>query len=203
MFFYATFAATLVFPRMTQVIVLSTMLGCLVVLGFITNIGGGTQKIYFTPRLMEFVGGLVIAELWLRNKLSNQTLGIAAIFAGLAAAQLGSWSARLVEVTWVPASILVVAGSLTCESQLKVPKVILLGLIGDASYVIYLIHTPIVQILKVQRWLPIPVQIIVAVVICVAASLAALPIERIIVRYTRVRLSQGLVLASTYVSIRG
>lgn len=203
MFFYAAFATTLIFRRATQVIILSTMLACLVVLGFIVNIGAGTEKIYFTPRLLEFVGGLAIAELWLRDKLANHTLGIAAILIGLVAAQLGSWSARFVEVAWVPASILVVAGSLTCDRRLKVPKIVLLGLIGDASYIVYLIHTPIVQIVKIQRWLPIPIQISVAVVICVAASLAALPIERRIVRYTRLRLSQGLELASTYVSIRG
>jgi exopolysaccharide production protein ExoZ len=196
MFFYAAFAASLVFARTTQVIILSTMLGCLVVLGFVGNIGAGAEKIYFTPRLLEFVGGLIIAELWLRERLGNHTFGVAAIIAGAIGAQLGSWSGSF--VPWVPASILVVAGSLTCERQLKVPKIVLLGMIGDASYIIYLIHTPIVQILKVQHWLPIPIQISVAVVICVAASLAALPIERMIVRFTRVRLNQNVQAACAF-----
>jgi exopolysaccharide production protein ExoZ len=198
MFFYAAFAATLVFARTTQVIILSTMLGSLVVLGFVENIGAGTEKVYFTPRLLEFVGGLIIAELWLRERLGNHALGVAAIVTGLVVAQLGSWSGSF--VPWVPASILVVAGSLTCERRLKVPKIVLLGLIGDASYIIYLIHTPIVQILKVQHWLPTPIQTSVAVLICVSASLAALPIERTIVRYTRARLSQNVEAARAFLA---
>jgi exopolysaccharide production protein ExoZ len=193
MFFYAAFAATLIFARVTQILVLSATLGSFVVLGFLTNIGAGAEKIYFTPRLLEFVGGLAIAEFWLRGRLSNRAFGIAGVLVGLIAAQLAAMSASAVAMdTWIIASILVVAGALTCENKFEVPKIELLAAIGDASYVIYLIHTPIVQIAKVQRWLPIPAQAIVAVGICVTVALVFLPIERRVVRYTRQRLSHGL-----------
>jgi exopolysaccharide production protein ExoZ len=204
MFFYALFAATLVFSRRTQIIFLSAILASLVLFGLLADIGDGSDKIYLTPRLLEFVGGLFIGELWLQDRLSNRALGVMCVALGLLAAQMGATILRsaILEI-WVVASILIVAGALICENQFKLPKIKSLATIGDASYVIYLIHTPFVQILKIQHWLPVFFQITIAVATCVIASLAALPIERMIVRHTRLRLSQGLELASTYVSIRG
>jgi peptidoglycan/LPS O-acetylase OafA/YrhL len=65
-----------------------------------------------------------------------------------------------------------------------------LATVGDASYIIYLTHTPIVQVMKVQQWLPAPVQIGAAVLICVVAAIVALPLERLVVRRTRLWLSR-------------
>ena len=43
---------------------------------------------------------------------------------------------------------------------------------------------------KLQHWLAIPGQIVIAITICVTAALIALPLERWIVRYTRERLNR-------------
>jgi peptidoglycan/LPS O-acetylase OafA/YrhL len=91
-------------------------------------------------------------------------------------------------LTWE--SISIVGGALICERQAKIPRMRLLGTVGDASYIVYLIHTPIVQVMKAQQWLPAPVQTGAAVLICVVAAVITLPLERSVVRRTPVWLSR-------------
>ena len=193
MFFYALFAATLFLPRATQIFALSAILSSFVAFGLIMNLSTGTENIYvyFNPRLLEFVGGLVIGELWLRHKLSSGIFGVGATFSGLFAAQLATMIPIGRSGIWIAASVMIVAGVLTCESQLKLPKIGSLALVGDASYIIYLIHTPIVTLIKLQHWLGIPGQIVIATTICVTAALIALPLERWIVSYTREKLNRA------------
>jgi exopolysaccharide production protein ExoZ len=192
MFFYALFAATLFLPRAFQILALSAILSSFVVFGLVMNMSGGTETIYvyFNPRLLEFVGGLVIGELWLRNKLSSRIFGVGATLSGFLAAQLATMTPIWHSGIWIAASVMIVAGVLTCENQFKLPKIGPLASVGDASYIIYLIHTPIVMLAKLQHWLAIPGQIVIATTICVTAALIALPLERWIVRYTRERLNR-------------
>jgi exopolysaccharide production protein ExoZ len=154
-------------------------------------LGEGIAKTYFNARLLEFVGGLWLGELWLRGAPLNKWLGLGAVVSGAVAAQLAtSMSERWLTCTWIAASILIVGGALICERQAKIPRMRLLATVGDASYIIYLIHTPIVQVMKAQQRLPAPVQIGAAVLICVAAAIVALPLERLMVRRTRAWLSR-------------
>jgi exopolysaccharide production protein ExoZ len=196
MFFYAAFAATIVAPRNVQIAILTVTLGTLAISGAPAWLGEGIAKTYFNPRLLEFVGGLWLGELWLRGAPLNKWLGLGAVVSGAAAAQLAtSMPERWLTCTWIAASILIVGGALICERQAKIPKMRLLATVGDASYIIYLIHTPIVQVMKVQQWLPAPVQIGAAVLICVVAAIVALPLERLVVRRTRLWLSRLLDIA--------
>jgi exopolysaccharide production protein ExoZ len=192
MFFYALFAGTLFLPRAVQVFALSAILSSFVAFGLIMNLSAGMESIYvyFNPRLLEFVGGLVIGELWLRNKLSSRIFGVGATLSGCFAAQLATITPTGRPGIWIAASVMIVTGVLTCESQFKLPKIGPLALVGDASYIIYLIHTPIVMLIKLQHWLAIPGQIVIATAICVTAALIALPLERWIVTYTRERLNR-------------
>jgi exopolysaccharide production protein ExoZ len=193
MFFYALFAATLFLPRAIQIFALSAILSAFVVFGLVMNLGAGTETIYvyFNPRLLEFAGGLVIGELWLRDRLSSRTFGVGATLSGFSAAQLAIITPVGRPGVWIAASVIIVAGVLTCESQFKLPKITPLASVGDASYIIYLIHTPIVMLIKLQHWLAISVQIVLAIAICVTAALIALPVERRIVSYTRERLNRA------------
>ena len=193
MFFYALFAATLFLPRATQIFALAAILSSFVVFGLVMNLSAGTENIYvyFNPRLLEFVGGLVIGELWLRNKLSSRMFGVGATLSGFVAAQLATMAPVGRPGIWIAASVMIVAGVLTCEGQFKLPKIGPLASLGDASYIIYLIHTPIVMLIKLQHWLAIPGQIVIATTICVTAALIALPLERWMVSYTRERLNRA------------
>jgi peptidoglycan/LPS O-acetylase OafA/YrhL len=110
-------------------------------------------------------------------------------------------SPNVIPCVWIIASILVVFGALICERKFKVPEIDLLASIGDASYVIYLIHTPVVQIVKVQKWLPVGSQIVAAVFVCVTLGLGLQPLEKKIVRYTRQRLNQGLAAVMVFIPI--
>jgi exopolysaccharide production protein ExoZ len=190
MFFYAVFAVTMFISRMAQILTLSAMLGAFAVLGLVMHVSVDSN-IYFNPRLLEFVGGLWIGEVWLRRAVLNRTFGIAAVLLGVVAAQLAARSSSILIETWIAASLLIVAGALVCEHGFKIPKIALLATAGDASYIIYLIHTPIVQIMKAQQWLAVPLQLIVATLICITAAILSLPIERSTVRYTRLGLSRA------------
>jgi exopolysaccharide production protein ExoZ len=193
MFFYALFAATLFLPRATQIFALSAILSSFVAFGLVMNLSAGTETIYvyFNPRLLEFAGGLVIGELWLRDRLSSRMFGVGATLSGFFAAQLATITPVGRPGIWIAGSVMIVAGVLTCESQFKLPKIAPLASVGDASYIIYLIHTPIVMLIKLQHWLAISIQIVLAITICVTAALIALPLERRIVSYTRERLNRA------------
>jgi exopolysaccharide production protein ExoZ len=199
MFFYVAFAATIVLPRMRQIVTLSVALTALAIFGMLAPIGGGFGRTYLNPRLLEFAGGLWLGEFWLRGLFSNKMLGLSAILIGAFAAQIVTQISGLLTGTWIAASLLIVGGALTCEARFKIPKIKVLAVIGDGSYIIYLIHTPIVQIVKAYPALAPQIQVIIAMLVCVTVAVLLLPLERLIVKHTRLKLNQVVELVLAYI----
>jgi exopolysaccharide production protein ExoZ len=187
MFFYAIFAATIFLPRMAQILALSSILGTFGVIGFFMHFTEGIGNAYFNPKLLEFVGGLWLGEFWLRP--SCRISGLGAILLGAVATQIGVHIFGWEGAAWIGASVLIVASALIWEGQVQIPKIVPLAVVGDASYIIYLIHTPVVMLIKSQHWLPLPIQIIGAIIISLTAAVLALPFERWLIRHTRIGLN--------------
>jgi exopolysaccharide production protein ExoZ len=178
MFFYALFAATLGLPRRAQLIVLSVMLAGFVLLGMAFHPPGGIGNTYFNTRLLEFIGGLWIGEFWLRGMGTDARLGIGAVLGGLILAPLLQWwRPELITFSWAFPAMLIVAGALIGEQRHAVPRIRIAALTGDASYLIYLIHIPIVQVLVELHWLPVSLLLVTAMLLCIAVSIALLPVD--------------------------
>jgi peptidoglycan/LPS O-acetylase OafA/YrhL len=118
---------------------------------------------------------------------------------GLAASQAILWlrPEHIVLVgTWIVTSAMVVGGALSCEGQFEIVEIPMLVMTGDASYLIYLIHNPVLSFFRLQAWLWWPLQLAGALAACVCAAVGLLPVERFVVRFVRVRL-RGLLEAAS------
>ncbi len=158
MFFYAVFAITLLAPPKRRLAVLTGSLAALVVLGLVAPTGSAVLQAYTSPLLLEFLAGVLIAELW-RRGLCSARFGAGAILLGLlvlvilsplAVPDQTSWGRPL---TFGLAGALIVWGALSLESRL--PDWPLLERLGDGSYAIYLFHLFVVTALS-QIWSRMP-----------------------------------------------
>lgn len=82
MFFYAVFSCVLVFDPRRRFAALVSMLFVLVATGFFFEPEWMPAVAYTSPLLLEFVGGVFIAELW-RHRSGNAALGVALAMSGV------------------------------------------------------------------------------------------------------------------------
>ena len=137
MFFYCTFAASLVFTH--RLAVLASTLFMLIAAGYVLGpFAHPAAQTYTNPLLLEFVAGAVLAHFWVRGKLKIPLAG--SIIASLTgAALLMPQNAPALGVyTPLAGAGLMVYGSLNGR-WLSWRNALLLTL-GDASYSIYLTH---------------------------------------------------------------
>lgn len=124
------------------------MLACMVLSPFSLVL-----KFYGSLRLLEFVGGVVLARMALGERRSVPALlAIGAVIIGIV-------SLPVVEATRAPvhimypllgiASILVLWGLIELERQGRMPRSQLLKLLGDASFSIYLTHIFAIAALRI------------------------------------------------------
>ncbi len=142
MFFYAVFALTLLLPRSRRLLAISTCFLLLVGLGFAIDTDNALFSTYTRPIILEFVAGMIIAELWLRGRVPGGNAGLALIaiaFSGFAA--LAVFRLPFDEFVLGPLAVLLVVGTLALESRGWFRPRGLPMLLGDASYSIYLWHT--------------------------------------------------------------
>ncbi len=156
MMFYAIFAFALAVRPQALLPILSISIISLVIIGFFATRDMPILWFYTKPRLLEFVGGLVLAKLVVEQRFAlPRPLAAAMIFIGLAiilSDRLGDASPIISEVMPV---ILIVAGVLEFEKAIARRPIPFLTLLGDASYSIYLTHVLAIGVMiKVMSMAP-------------------------------------------------
>jgi exopolysaccharide production protein ExoZ len=144
MFFYAVFAATLFIPRRFRLIVLTAGLVGSSAAGLLFQPFNAVAETYTNPLLLEFLGGVWVAEACLHGKLPATGTAIALIVLGLAGFLISLFGVVPVTdrfIVWGIPSLLVVTGVITIEVRHGMPVIGPLRLLGDASYSIYLFHS--------------------------------------------------------------
>ena len=175
-FFYICFGASLLFRPGLSLWVLTALFAILVGTGLWWPLPIGVVG---NPLLLEFIAGAWIARLlpgmmW-RQRLSGTVL-VAVGIAGFAAGLFVDHTAIPKVILWGPPSILLVAGvALLDKSARAVPAFSKVSVLGDASYVLYLAHILILDIvMSLLVWSgSVPDFRLVSILIGVAASAAA------------------------------
>jgi exopolysaccharide production protein ExoZ len=147
MFFYVLFAASLFIRHRLKGLAVLPLLGALVVAGRLHPIEHPMYITYTSTLLMEFGLGIVVAASFLAPARPGlrQPLALMLLLAAATAYLYGfhadahaSESARPLFVG-VPAALLV-TGTVAVERYGSLARAALLGLVGDASYSLYLVH---------------------------------------------------------------
>ncbi len=142
MFFYASFAATLFVPDRFRLPLLGLGFVGLVMTALMTDAPFPLLGFYGAPLILEFLAGVGLGRLWLRDTIPGAEAG----FGLIVAAMLGFSTIFVLNLpfgTWIcgPLAVIVVIGILSLEREQTLPKLPLLGYLGDASFSIYLWHT--------------------------------------------------------------
>ncbi|MEZ2218450.1 acyltransferase family protein [Rhizobium sp. RCC_161_2] len=171
MFFYAIFAAALFLSRRIRLFCIASIFAAFVVAGVIFSPQSPLLLTYTRPIILEFVAGILLAELWLAGTIPKAGLGfilIIAALSGFAAIQLLHLDFN--ELTCGPLAVALVLGTVSLERGGKLPDIPLLTYLGNASYSIYLWHTLAVSVvLKLMARTELPSD--VATFICLLAGL--------------------------------
>jgi exopolysaccharide production protein ExoZ len=142
MLFYALFAASLAMRGIAaRVGVLSAVLIALMVGGALLDVEDPVARFYTSPRLFEFVLGMVLGLVQPRIR-GSVSAGAAAGLAGIGlivAAEL-MWGGRWQALAIGPACALIVYAALALEAAGRVVRNRFLLLLGAASYSLYLTH---------------------------------------------------------------
>lgn len=148
-FFYLLFSVVLVF-RQHRLAIVAAIIASLVLLGAVLNLSSAPMVAYTSPLLLEFLAGVLLAELCRHYRFDRVTAGLLIGTGILVIAVLGefvttnqtSWSRPLI---FGLGSVLVVCGFVNLEDQM--PRWRFLERLGDGSYATYLFHIPILVIL--------------------------------------------------------
>lgn len=142
MFFYVLFAGALFLPRQWRLVFLTTVFGLFFVAGLLADPSSAALATYTRPIILEFLGGVFIAELWIRRKVAGTSLGLACIGAALCGfAAIYLMGAEFDESICGPLAMALVFGMVSLETGGSIGRVPVLTYLGDASYSIYLWHT--------------------------------------------------------------
>lgn len=200
MFFYLSFALAMGLGLTRGLVVLAGTFAILIVLGLVFDPGSPALHLATNSLLAEFVGGMVIGWLLKRNALPKWRAGYwialaIALFLG------GAWYgfARLPSaMVWGVPSILLVLGAVCWELQHGAGRVTrLLGVLGDSSYSLYLVHILLIT-LALEVWTVVPPLIgnnalamtaIVSGICVVAAEMLHRGVERPLLRRLKPRRS--------------
>jgi exopolysaccharide production protein ExoZ len=167
MFFYCVFAVTLIFSAAYRVVVVTLMLTALIVVGWVFPPSGPVLLTYTSPLVLEFVFGAMIGHVYSMGGLDR--LGVAAgwsmMVAGAAMAVIATafvlptrplfdfGDATIRVTTYGLAGALVVTGALAWDTAGRdtTPSLPMrfLGVVGDASYALYLTHLFSIGMLRI------------------------------------------------------
>ncbi len=142
MFFYLVFGCSLYLARRWRLPLISALLILLVLYGWFRDIENVALFAFTRPIILEFLAGMVIGELWIKEKLPTAALGTAMV-----AATLGGFAylqvARMPFDTLLcgPLAAGLVVGILAIEREWRPRRIPVLAVLGDASYSIYLWHS--------------------------------------------------------------
>jgi exopolysaccharide production protein ExoZ len=168
MFFYALFAGALFLPRQWRLLFLSAAFGGFFLVGLFWDPPSPVLDTYTRPLILEFLGGVLLAELWLRRWIAGTSLGLACVGASLSGfAAIYLMGTNFDESICGPLTMALVFGMVSLEADGSIGRVPLLSYLGDASYSIYLWHTLAISvIIKAMAMLDLSltISIIVAVI---------------------------------------
>jgi exopolysaccharide production protein ExoZ len=150
MFFYLAFAAALFLPRRAQLPALTAAFALLAAIGLALRPANAAAATFTSPLLLEFVAGAWLGRAWAGGWARNRRLGLSLLALGAAALgaqavlglELVAWRA----VAWGVPGLCLVAGAVMIEADGGAPCWRPLKALGDASYSIYLFHTPVVAL---------------------------------------------------------
>ncbi|MDM9648175.1 acyltransferase [Rhizobium sp. S163] len=141
-FFYVLFAGALFLPRKWRLAFLLALFGGFFLAGQILQPTTPALYTYTRPIILEFVGGVLIAELWLRWWIAGTSLGLACVGAALSGfAAIHLMGAEFNAGICGPLAMVLVYGMVSLEAAGSLGRMPLLTYLGDASYSIYLWHT--------------------------------------------------------------
>jgi exopolysaccharide production protein ExoZ len=147
-FFYVLFAGALFLPRHRRLIFLSAAFGGFFLIGLIVQPASPALHTYTRPIILEFLGGVFLAELWLRRWIAGTSLGLACIGASLSGfAAIFLIGADFDEAICGPLAMALVYGMVSLEADGSFGRVPVLTYLGDASYSIYLWHTLAISVI--------------------------------------------------------
>lgn len=147
MFFYATFTFALFTPYRWRLALIALIFTCLLAVGEVSQLQTNFTVVgfYMTPRILEFWLGMLIGDLYLRNRLGlPRVVSWLLIFGGFGFL-LAGWpvpyalSDRSAFASLLPA-VAIVLGAVGIECDHRVRYHWFPALLGDASYSIYLTH---------------------------------------------------------------
>ncbi|OCP03397.1 MULTISPECIES: acyltransferase [unclassified Ensifer] len=142
MFFYAVFAMTLLLPRSRRLFAMTTGFLMLVTVGQVFGSDNALFQTYTRPILLEFVAGMIVAELWLRGRVPGTGFGLVLIAAAVTGfTALAVLGLPFDELVLGPLAVMLMIGTLALEPGGWFRPRGLAVLLGDASYSIYLWHT--------------------------------------------------------------
>lgn len=143
-FFYLVFAASLLAPERLRIWLLSAALVGLVMAGLAFPQESVIWRTYTSPLLIEFLLGVWLGWAWKRGLGLGRVGGLIMMVLGLVGFAVVSTMGIDVEpvrlFAWGVPAFLIVAGAASLEQSVVIPKWRWLGLLGDASYSIYLVH---------------------------------------------------------------
>jgi peptidoglycan/LPS O-acetylase OafA/YrhL len=202
MFFYAVFALAIVLPRRAAVAAVCAALGALVVTGRYATLPL-PFLFWANPIVLEFCLGMLIAAAYREGvrlpRAAAWALGIAAC-AGFAAMHdpSAAWGDLRLLFWGVPGAALVASCALAESTWQPGPAGHFFGLLGDASYSLYLVHPLTFPLVRwtVGRWFDFSgapwLYAGIAFVAAIAASVACyLMFERPITRALQRRLREA------------
>ncbi|MBW9117556.1 acyltransferase [Rhizobium cauense] len=148
MFFYVLFAGALFLPRRWRLVYLTVVFGGFFLIGLLFEPASPLLKTYTRPIILEFLGGVFLAELWIRRWIAGTSLGLACVGASLSGfATIFLIGANFDEMICGPLAMALVYGMVSLETDGSLGRVPLLTYLGDASYSIYLWHTLAISVI--------------------------------------------------------
>ncbi len=190
--FYLVFASCLILPVRRRIAALTMALVLLSIAGFAWPPG---YVMLLNPMFLQFLAGVWLARLAQERLLPERAIGWLLLGLGLTLFLL-LWLSAIDPDLWRPMiwglpAVLVVAGAVSVESDGGWPAWRWLGLLGDASYSIYLTHTLTIGALAmtIGAWNP-PLFVPLALAVAILGGLASyLLIERPMLARLRRRLA--------------
>lgn len=190
--FYLVFASSLILPVRRRIAALTLALVVLSLAGFVWPPG---YVMLLNPMFLQFLAGVWLARLAQERLLPERAIGWLLLGLGLTLFVV-LWLSAIDPDLWRPMiwglpAALVVAGAVSVEADGGWPAWGWLGLLGDASYSLYLTHTLTIGALAmtIGAWNP-PLFVPLAMAVAVLGGLACfLWIERPMLARLRQRLA--------------
>ncbi len=188
-FFYVLFAGALFLPRKWRLLFLLALFGGFFLAGQILQPTTPALYTYTRPIILEFVGGVLIAELWLRWWIAGTSLGLACVGAALSGfAAIHLMGAEFNAGICGPLAMVLVYGMVSLEAAGSLGRMPLLTYLGDASYSIYLWHTLAIsvvakagQMVGLSSTVMAPVGVLAGVIVGTAAyELVEKPLRKLL-----------------------